>query len=303
MTQVRRSAMPTGNDPTVQRRRLRTELRRAREAAGFTQRGVAEEMDWSLSKLIRIESGSVGISTTDLKALLAHYHVTDPRRVAELVAVGRAAKERAWWSAYREVTRREFLDFLGYEASAATIRTFEPLLVPGLLQTEEYAQVSLSVLGVSRVEQLVELRMERQERLFSRADPPNMFFILDDAVIHRAVGGPTLMRNQLRHIRDMMDHPNVSVRVVPFDAGLYPRIRGPYVLFEFPGDDDEDALYLEDTQGQMLIRRDAAETAAYLEAFWQLEQLAPVTRAAPLIEAATARFTHYSEATDEGPAA
>src|SRR5580704_7099732 len=128
--------------PVVQRRRLRTELRRARLDAGLTQEQVATAMDWSLSKLIRIENGTVGISMNDLKAILAHYKITDDRRSAELIALSRGARERSWWNSYRDVAPR-LIQLIEYEAAAFIARNFQPLIVPGLLQTEEYARTSI----------------------------------------------------------------------------------------------------------------------------------------------------------------
>ncbi|MGH3977188.1 MAG: Scr1 family TA system antitoxin-like transcriptional regulator, partial [Pseudonocardiaceae bacterium] len=130
-------------DPAIHRRRLRSELRNAREAAGMTQRDVAAAMDWSQSKLIRIESGAVNISTNDLRALLHHYNV-DSTRIDALVDVARAGREMTRWSIYKDVASPELIAFLGYESSASIIRTFEPFLVPGLLQTEEYARTVIS---------------------------------------------------------------------------------------------------------------------------------------------------------------
>src|SRR5438477_3975398 len=134
--------MPEAPDPTVQRRRLRAELRSARTEAGLTQRQAAEALDWSPSKLLRIENGSVSISTTDLKALLALYGIQDPVKIEELVRMAQSAR-RHTWSAYRDVFSHEFIVYLGYESSASIIRQVEPLLIPGLLQTEEYADVIL----------------------------------------------------------------------------------------------------------------------------------------------------------------
>ena len=129
----------SGNpSPVVQRRRLRTELRRARLDADLTQEQVATAMDWSLSKLIRIENGTVGISTNDLKAILAHYKITDDRHTAEMLALSRGARERSWWSAYRDSSPR-LIQLIEYESASFIIRNFQPMLIPGLLQTGEYA--------------------------------------------------------------------------------------------------------------------------------------------------------------------
>jgi transcriptional regulator with XRE-family HTH domain len=285
-----------GLDPTVHRRRLRSELRRAREAAGFSQRDVAKAMDWSLSKLLRIETGSVTITTNDLKVLLAHYGITDPTRVEGLLDLARSSRERSWWSVYREVASPEYLAYLGFESSASLIRNFEPLIVPGLLQTDEYArEVITAVEGPdpARVDALVDLRVRRQE-LLTRPEPPGLHFILDEAVVRRVVGGPDLMRGQLRHLKELAARPNITVRIVPFSAGLYPRLRVPFVILEFPDPDDEDLLIIENPAGSMIIREsspdDAPAPVDYLEVFFKMELLAPGQDTIGFLDDAIARL-------------
>lgn len=267
-----------GPDPAVHRRRLRSELRNAREAVGMTQRDVAVAMDWSQSKLIRIESGAVNISTNDLRALLGHYGV-DPVRINALIDVARAAREPTRWNIYKDVARPEFIAFLGYEASASIIRNFEPFFVPGLLQTEEYARTVLSVIHANnpqRVDPLVDLRMERQE-LLVRQPPVDLHFIMDEAVIRRMTGGRDVMRRQLRHLQNLVeDDPNVTVRIMPFERGMYPLQRVSYWLFEFANPEDEYVLFIE---GSDIVRESTADEANrdspvyYLEVFYGLEQV------------------------------
>ena len=132
--------MADGGSPLVQRRRLRAELKKARQTSGLTQDQVADEMDWSLSKIIRIESGSSGISANDLKALLQLYGVTDPEQVDALLALARAALQRSWWSAYRDIAPQSLLQLIEYESAAHVIRQFETMFIPGILQIEDYAR-------------------------------------------------------------------------------------------------------------------------------------------------------------------
>ncbi|MEN3361823.1 MAG: hypothetical protein V7637_5805 [Mycobacteriales bacterium] len=301
-------------DPTIYRRRLRSELRKAREAAGYAQRDVAAAMDWSLSKLLRIETGAVSITTNDLKALLAHYHITDPPRVLTLLDLARAARERSPFSAYKELGSPEFIAHMAYESAASVIRSFQPLVVPGLLQTEEYArEVIAEVRGPDKkiIDRLVDLRMDRQE-LLERENPPSLHFMMDEAVINRAVGGPDAMRRQLRRIKEVGELPNVTVRILPFSAGLYPRLRVAYVLFEFPEPENEDVLSIENPQGDMVVREASpgepgdVNPVSYLEIFFQLEQLAPKERADELIDTAVARIVGMQQtnggSTDHQPA-
>jgi hypothetical protein len=116
--------------------------------------------------------------------------------------------------------------------------------------------------------------MERQERLTQRVTPAKVFFAIDEAVVHRWVGGSDVMRRQLQRLKESLVDPNLTIWIVPFSMGLYQRQRAPYVLFEFPADEDEDILYLEGTRGDLIIRDDLHETAIYLEAFWRIEQIA-----------------------------
>lgn len=288
LDEERERQMPgvVGPDPAIHRRRLRSELRNARENANMTQRDVAAAMDWSQSKLIRIESGTVSISTNDLRALLRHYDV-DSARIEALVDVARAARETTRWSIYRDVAPPEFIAFLGYESSASIVRNFEPSLVPGLLQTEEYARTVISVLeshNPHKIDPLVDLRMERQE-LLVRQPPADLHFILDEAVIRRVTGGRDVMRRQLHHIQKLIEEdPKVTIRIVPFEQGMYPRQQIAYWLFEFSNPEDEYVLYVENPQqqGEYLARESSPEEedrnspVHYLEGFYGLEHI--VTR-------------------------
>lgn len=272
-------------DPSLYRRRLRSELRRAREAVHMTQKDVAAAMDWSLSKLIRIETGNVTITTNDLRALLAHYGITDPARVADLVDQAKKSRERSpWWTRHRDVISQEMLQFLGYESSAKVIRNFEPLLMPGLLQTEEYARDLFKYLrgakDLARIDSLVRLRLERQE-ILQGDNPPSVHFLIDEGVIRRVVGGPAVMRRQLEHLKKMAALDNVTISVVPFGTGMYRGLRVPYVLFEFDDLQDDNILYLENPSGESIIIEAGDDEEGdpgiptpgiHLEMFWEVEQ-------------------------------
>jgi transcriptional regulator with XRE-family HTH domain len=295
-----------GPDPTIHRRRLRTELRNAREAAGMTQRDVAVAMEWSQSKLIRIESGAVSISTNDLRALLAHYGV-DFSRMDALLAVGRAARAATRWSHYKNVATPELLALLGYESWAAIIRNFEPLFVPGLLQTEEYARAVITNVGTrdpATIASLVDLRVERQELLF-RQPAPSLHFIMDEAVIRRMTGGRDIMRRQLSQLLQLAEHEHITIRVVPFEHGMYRFHEIAYQVFEFPDPQDEYVLYIEAPQRQ-IIRESSLEQVdidppvQYLQAFWELEQIVTPEDSLKLIQDALARLTKETSTPDTG---
>jgi hypothetical protein len=233
-------------------------------------------MDWSLSKVIRIEAGSVGISTNDLKALLLLYKISDPDRVADLVALARQARERTWWSTHKDILSPQLIQFIEYEAAASVNRGFQPTLVPGLLQTEEYARAIISELGnpstPERLDSIVSVRMKRQE-LLDRADPPTLHFILDEAVIRRAVGGQSVMRRQIHQIIELAARPNITVEVVPFAVGVHPGMQGPFVILEFPDPGDDDVLYLEGFRGDVIIRDVPDDVAAFSVSFERLRKL------------------------------
>jgi transcriptional regulator with XRE-family HTH domain len=278
-------------NPGVSRRQLRLLLRQFREAKDLTQREAAKAMEWSPSKLIRIESGQVRISVTDLRALLNHYEVIDPERQNHLLDLCRSARERSPYGRFQDVASKELLTFLEYELTATVVRNFEPILVPGLLQTEAYTRAVLAVIrGDKRpevIEQQVDLRAERKFRIL-RSDPaPELHFLLDEGVIRRHVGGQGVMREQLEHLIEQCDNDAVSLRVVPFSHGMYRSLRVPFVVFEFDGNEDDDVLYIENADGEQLLRDiqspdvdveadepDVIEPtvpATYLEIFLELE--------------------------------
>jgi transcriptional regulator with XRE-family HTH domain len=273
-------------DPTVQRRRLRVELRRARVEARLTQRQVAEELGWSPSKLLRIENGQVGISRTDLRALLDHYEITDPETINQFVDMAQQGRKQTW-SSYRDVLNPEFTIYLGYEGSASLIRQYEQLFIPGILQTEEYARAVIQAFAQPNssqrvIERQIEARMMRQT-LLERADAPEMFFILDEAVVRRWVGSEPgdagIMKRQLARLQELSEHPSVNLRVVPFSQGPHFGMLGSFVVLEFPEAEDDDLLFLENGRTSVATRDDLEEVARYKEAFFGLEDLALPTAA------------------------
>jgi transcriptional regulator with XRE-family HTH domain len=252
-------------DPSFYRRRVRDALRKAREAAGLTQRQAATALDWSMSKLVRIEAGTVGVSTTDLRALLQLYKISDDGAAKDLIEMTRASRRRPWFSKYQKVLTPGFAQYLGYESSSSTIRAFQPLTVPGLLQTDDYARAVLEARRAPRIDERVELRVARQE-LLDRDDCPEMIYVLDEAVLHRQVGSPAVMRGQLRHLMEAMKHPKVSVQIIPFSAGAHPSMTGSFTILEFASL-SEDVLYLETAGGSVTSREDQDRVADYREIF------------------------------------
>ena len=273
-------------DPTLYRRRLRNDLRRAREAAGKSQREVTQAMDWSPSKLLRIEAGAVNVSTNDLRVMLGFYGV-DAESSERLIDLAKKARETTTWTSYKNVVSPTFLSFCGYEASASIIRNYESRYVPGLLQTEEYARAVFTAHDVvgEKLESLVDLRIQRQE-ILSRDQPPSFHFIIDEAVFLRPIGSYDILRRQLSKMQEALSNPAVTMRIVRFDRGYNPYLGTGFTLLEFDEPDDGSILYLEPSYGEMLVREASemqelpsptqpdVDPATMLEFFWALEQQA-----------------------------
>jgi transcriptional regulator with XRE-family HTH domain len=249
-------------------------LRRIREESGRTQKAVAESLGWSTSKVIRIETGAVHVSTSDVMALLHFYGVSDQALTGDLLAITRA-KEQSWWDEYRATYDQQFINFLGYEDSASTIRQFISFAVPGLLQTEEYmtALFSRHKDDPERVARGIKVRLHRQQ-LLTREDAPRALFVLDEAAIHRWIGGPAVLRRQLARLKEVARLPNVSIQIVRFSQGVHPGMRGSFTIFEFPSDDEDFIVNLEDPHRDVLIRDDPEVSSEFVETFAELQEIA-----------------------------
>jgi len=266
--------MTRAGTPVAQLRRLRGVLRQERESTGLTQKDVADALDWSLSKLIRIEKGPVGISVTDLKALLLQYQITDKDRVNQLVEMARGARQPAWWDKYRDMSSPQFLRFLGLEASAIRLRQLQITVVPGILQVPEYARTMITPTETvaDRIDRGVAIRMERQKLI--GADGPEMFFIVDESVLHRSIGGPDVMRAQLLRLIELSDQPNVGIQVLPFTAGMHQGMRSSFEIFELSEAENDYALLIEQPYQDTLIDETSDEVVEYVNLFMELEKLA-----------------------------
>ncbi|MGH4009155.1 MAG: helix-turn-helix domain-containing protein [Pseudonocardiaceae bacterium] len=259
----------------MQRRRLRVELRRARDAAGLRQADVADAMDWSPSKLIRIERGDVSVSTNDLKALLSHYGVKDKGKVSGLLELARSARGASFYDQYADLLKQGFKEYLAYEASASVIRQYDPVLIPGTLQTEEYGRAILAQMagfGPDDVDSLWAVRQHRQDAV-ERESPPEMRYVLDEAALRRHVGGGQVMRHQLERLKDFAAEAHISIQILPFARGAHPGMAGNFILLEFADPNLDDLVHLESVN-QITIRDDTKLIAEYLDRFVQLEELA-----------------------------
>ncbi|MER6108766.1 helix-turn-helix domain-containing protein [Streptomyces hirsutus] len=260
--------MPTASDPSLNRRKLRLALKAARDKTGLTQRAAADRLDWSLSKVIRIEAGTVSLSVTDLQAMLRLYEVTDDDLVTELEHAARGSKGQSWWSEYNDIIPPPFAQFLGYESAADSLRGFHPTLVPGLLQTADYTAALFAPSPTATlVQQRVDLRSARQERIFGDGGP-QVTMIVDESALLRLIGGPGVMRNQLAHIRQLTENQKIKMQVLPFSAGAHDSLEDSFVLFGYH--DDEDVLYLAGPSGVLTNRDNREMVARYQECFEDL---------------------------------
>lgn len=277
------TASPASPAPSVDRRRLRRILRTERDAARMTQDHVATIMEWSLSKVIRIESGAVKISTNDLRALLDLYNVPDDRRT-ELLDLARASRRPPWWSEYREYLTPSLIYYIGLEPNAASMQYFHSTLIPGIVQTIGYARASIIPAMETSAHQAVEdvseetlrrrlnVRMRRQAEFFQRVPPPRLHVILDEAALRRVVGGHAVMREQMLHLIDVGSEPHVTIQVIPFTHGMHIGTFGPYIIIDFPDPDAVPVLYLEGAFGGDEVVKEKPEVIElYRKSFEKLQ--------------------------------
>lgn len=248
--------MARGQGPTVRRRRLAGELRRLRDSAQLTIEEVADKLECSASKISRIETGHVGVTPRDVRDLLELYGLNGNEREA-LVQLAREARTRGWWHAYNEVFTGAFV---GLEADASSLRAYQALLVPGLLQTERYAHTVIRAMRPDAeetdVSRRVAARRERQ-RLLTDPAPPDYWAVIDEAVLHRQVGGAEVMAEQLARLVEMAALPHVTIQVVPFHTGAHPGMEGPFLILGFPEQADPDVVYVESTTSGLYLEMPA----------------------------------------------
>ncbi len=224
--------MAAVSSPTVRRRELGTRLRALRAEADLTVEQVAEHLLCSASKISRLETGHRGASQRDIRDLCDLYQVQDPKQRSYLAALAREGVRRAWWQPYD----LPYATYVGLEAEAISISDFEPGVFPGLLQTPAYARVlherAMPRLPADIIEQRIQERRTRQE-IFSRDDPPRFMAIIDESVLHRVVGDPEVMREQLERVIAATSQPDVTVQILPFSIGAHPALDSTFVLLEF----------------------------------------------------------------------
>jgi transcriptional regulator with XRE-family HTH domain len=268
--------MAAGHSPTVRRRQLIAELKRLRESADLTQEDVARRLDWHHTKVFRIETGRTGPHPNDVRAMLDAYGVTDRAQREALVQLAKDARQRGWWYSYRDVLPHQYEFFIGLEQEAASIRTFELAVIPGLIQTEDYARALVRggplELDHDEAERRVEVRMARQ-RVLAKQDRPQLWAIVDESAIRRIIGGPAVMRAQLESLIAASDQARTTVQIVPFTVGAHPGTVGSFIILGFAQPAEIDVVYMETIGGNLSVDK-AEEVEHYATAFDHLRAVA-----------------------------
>jgi transcriptional regulator with XRE-family HTH domain len=260
--------------------------------SALSQSDVAQRLGWSMSKMQRIEAGEVTVSATDLRALLDLYGGFSDEETKQLTEDARVSRRERWWTApeYRQHLTSGLMQLLQFEAEATAIRAYQPVVVPGVLQTAEFADYILGWWNKSLSEGdrriRYDVRMLRRQQVIEREDAPDYRLVLDESVLVRNIGGRKIMAGQLEALAEAAERPNVYVRVVPFDTGGLLGLLGPFVLIDLDEEDEEDAvLYRESWNSDEIIHdaKDVNEHRGYFETLW--EQSLPEDASLRLINA------------------
>ncbi|MFJ3337060.1 helix-turn-helix domain-containing protein [Streptomyces sp. NPDC086766] len=248
--------MASNVNPTVRRRRLGQELRRLRELKGMTAEEVAERLLVSQSKISRLENGRRSISQRDVRDLCGVYEVEDHRIVDSLMQMAKDSRQQGWWHSFGDIP---YSVYIGLETDAASLRVYDPQVVPGLLQTRQYAESliagALPETASADIEKRVQVRMRRQERISAAENPLRLWTVLDEAALRRVVGNRSLMRDQLEHLVEQSNLPHVTVQVIPFDMGAHPGLNGQYAILEFPDAADSSVVYIEGVTSDLYLEK------------------------------------------------
>ncbi|MEU4532656.1 helix-turn-helix transcriptional regulator [Micromonospora ureilytica] len=259
MTMVPAEGGPT-TGPTVLRMLLGAQLRRLRESSGVTREGAGWEIRSSESKISRMELGRVGFKERDVADLLTLYGVSEEHERDALLKLARDANSPGWWHRYGDVLPSWFQSYLGLEAAAALIRSYEVQFVPGLLQTREYARAVVllghGAAGAGEIDRRVGLRMQRQQ-LLQRDNPPQLWAVVDEAALRRPIGGAEVMRGQLTALIEATKSPHIRLQVIPFAAGGHAAAGGAFTILRFGDQELPDIVYIEQlTSAIYLDKRD-----------------------------------------------
>ncbi|MFF7456799.1 helix-turn-helix domain-containing protein [Kitasatospora sp. NPDC008115] len=263
--------------PTVRRRMLGSELRKIREGLDLKVDDVASRLGWHQSKVSRLENGRSGVRANEVEILLDVYEVADPATREALATLARQGKRRVWWQPYSDVISQRYASFISFEAEAVSVRNFESSLIPGLLQSADYARALTRQLQPDAspdvINALVDVRLARQNAALQREDPLKLWAIVDEAALHRQIGSRDIMARQLQSLVATSREPHVTLQVVPFAAGAHPGVLGSFVILEFPVRNDLDVVYTESLTSSLYLERDD-DVRAYDQAFDRLRAAA-----------------------------
>ncbi|MFW6694451.1 helix-turn-helix domain-containing protein [Streptomyces sp. MAR4 CNX-425] len=248
--------MASNVNPTVRRRRLGQELRRLREQKNMTAEQVADRLLVSQSKISRLENGRRSISQRDVRDLCGVYEVEDERIVNSLMQMAKESRQQGWWNAFGDVP---YSVYIGLETAAASLRIYQSLIVPGLLQTRAYAAAVIAgsspEVTAADIEKRVSIRMRRQDRIRETEQPLRLWAVFDEAALRRVVGDKQIMREQLEHLLEVSELPHVTVQVLPFETGAHPGVTGQYAVLEFPEESDSSVIYLEGVTSDLYLEK------------------------------------------------
>ncbi|MGH3687335.1 MAG: helix-turn-helix domain-containing protein [Pseudonocardiaceae bacterium] len=234
---------------------LGNQLRQLREARGITTGAAGHAIRASHAKISRMELGRVGFKERDVADLLTLYGIIDERERASFLALAQRANVPGWWHHYSDILPHWFETYLGLEQASAVIRTYEPQLVPGLLQTPEGARAVIQLgdpdASADDIERRVALRMKRQ-KVLTRSEAPNLWVVIDEAALWR-VEGRSALREQIQHLIDMSELPNITLQVMPFYSGVHAAVCGPFTILRFSEPDLPDIVYLEQLTGALYL--------------------------------------------------
>lgn len=251
--------MPVGGKPTVRSRRVGAELRRMREAAGVTTAQAADLLNCSPAKISRIENGIVSARVGDLRLLLDRYGDQDQEHRAYMERLARESNKRGWWQDYGDTIPPYYADFIGLETDASYIKTWQPTIVPGLLQTPEYARAVMlanpAMISPDKLENLIGIRRERQARLEQGTDV-RLDAVIWEAALVTAVGSEEVQRGQLARLLEVMDRPNISVQVLPLEAGDKASMSGSFVMFSFGSERSVSTVFVENLTSSQYLEGD-----------------------------------------------
>ena len=240
--------MAPSSSPTVRRRRLAAELRRLRQASKLTIEQVAESLEWSPGKVSKIENARVSVLPRDVRRLLDTYGVSEGQERELLLSLARESRERGWWQQYGETVPEWFATYVGLEAEASAISTYQAESVPGLLQTQGYAaalhRAALMNAPEEEIDRHVAVRMERQARL-KQPDAPQLWVVLNEAVIRRRIGERAIMHEQLVKLAEVASAPNITLQVLPFSAGAHASMDSAFSILSFDPPSDGEIVYFE----------------------------------------------------------